>query len=167
MTSEFKYVIESNEENLTYFNKLFIEHESKLREYKESLAKINFRLDELNRTKNIYSLNIDSRKSVFSPIREKHDENNKESRILEEIESLTAEQDEYEELIDDETSYLKTIARKIKKLVLAKTVIQEIYSGKLTTDDIINEKKRNPYNISSLNTTNHESYIDLEEFLGD
>jgi hypothetical protein len=167
MNYEFRYLIESNEENLAYFNKLFTEHESKLREYKESLSNINFKLDELNRTKKIYSINIDFKKSVFSPIKEKHDENNKETKILDEIEKLTSLQDEYEELIDNETSYLKSIARKIKKLVLAKGVIHDIVTGKYTTEEIIKEQKRNPYNITNIGSNSKDSIIDLDEFLKD
>ncbi len=165
MSNEFKYVIESNEENLAYFNKLFTEHESKLKEYKEALTDINIKLDELNRTKNLYSLNIDSKKSVFSPLREKHGDN-KEAKIFEEIESLTSSQEEYEELIDNETSYLRSIAKKIKKLIIAKSVIHDIYTGKLSTNEIISEKKKNPYNINKINTSRN-AVIDLDEFLNE
>ena len=66
MSSEFKYVIESNEENLTYFNKLFIEHESKLREYKESLdRKIELLKNKINLKKNIKGRNIKNNNNLI------------------------------------------------------------------------------------------------------
>ena len=164
MKDEFRYVYDSNEETLTYFNKMFNEHEISLREYKEKLFEINVRLEELNRTKSVFSYNIDTRKNVFSPITEKIDENSKEAKLYEEIDKLTEEEDKYEQLIENETAFLRTIAKRIKNLVLARKVIKKIYRGEYKLEDIEIEKNNSNSFHSKKNDADDE-FIDLEEFL--
>ena len=123
MQQEFKNIADSNEEMLTYFNRLYSEHESNLQDYKARLFEINIKLDELNRTKTVYSQSSDFRKNVFSPINLEHSENDKERKLKDEISSLTRSQQDYEDKIDDETIILKSIDKKVKKLELARDSI--------------------------------------------
>ncbi|MBP3234164.1 MAG: hypothetical protein J6M65_07065 [Eubacterium sp.] len=166
MISEFKYVSESNEETLTYFNKLFSQHEEKLQEYKAKLFEINIKIDELNRTKSIYSHGKDFRRNVFSPIPEKRSENDKETQIISEIETLTNNQDYYEDKIEEETAYLRNIAKRINRLVKAKKIIQKVYSGDIEINYINKDDNQSSEDYDSENDEDDDDeFIDLEAFL--
>ena len=68
MNQNYSNITETIDEMITYFSRLFTEHDTTLQEYKAKLFEINVKLDELSRTQNVYALNTDYRKSVFSPI---------------------------------------------------------------------------------------------------
>ena len=55
-TKSIKNIREANEEMLRYFNALYSEHLAELQSAKSRLFEINVKLDELVKTKNIYSL---------------------------------------------------------------------------------------------------------------
>ena len=55
-TKSIKNIKEANEEMLRYFNALYSEHHDELQSAKSRLFEINVKLDELVKTKNIYSL---------------------------------------------------------------------------------------------------------------
>ena len=167
MLPEFKYVVDAHEETLTYFNKLFSQHEAKLQEYKAKLFEQNIKLDELNRTKNVYSQGNDFRKNVFSPIPEKKSENDKESKIIEEIQSLTESQDFYEQRIEEETAYLRNIAKRINRLIKAKKVIQKITAGDIKMEYVSRDGARvtDIIDTESDSDDDDEEFIDLEAFL--
>ena len=119
-------ISESNEEMLTYFNKLYSEHEKQLKESKDRLFEINIKLDELTRTESIYSLNNDMRKNVFSPITIKTPENEREAEIQAEVKELSKQREEYEYTISEESIYLKGIDKRIQKLTKARSAIDEL-----------------------------------------
>ena len=118
-----KSIIEANNEMITYFNALYSEHLSELQTYKSRLFEINVKLDELVKTKNIYSLNSDYRKNLFSPINTEANENEKETEIRREIESLTNERILLEDRIDQENMNIKAIETRLNKLNKAKNSI--------------------------------------------
>ena len=137
-------ISESNEEMLTYFNKLYSEHEKHLQESKDKLFEINIKLDELTRTESIYSLNNDMRKNVFSPISIKTPENEREAEIQKEVKELTKLREEFEYSVNEETIYLKSIDKRIQKLTKARSAIDELLllyeEGKL---NILDHNKEN------------------------
>lgn len=62
-------VIQSaNKEMLSYFNKKFLEDLETVQSLKTQCFEIDIKIDELNRTKEIYAYKTTSRKSVFSPV---------------------------------------------------------------------------------------------------
>ena len=89
MRNDLKYIADSNEEMLTYFNKIYSDHLSNLQDYKSKLFELNVKLDELIRTRSVYSLNTDYRKNIFSPIAMESSESEKEREIADEINQLT------------------------------------------------------------------------------
>ena len=112
MEQYFSTINESLEEMLSYFSKLYSEHDALLKEYKAKLFEVNVKLDELNRTQSVYSLNTDYRKNVFSPLEVEGDESQKEAEIKKEIRNLKTKQNEYEYSINEETIYLKSIDKR-------------------------------------------------------
>ena len=81
MEDYFSGINETLEEMTSYFSKLYSEHDATLKEYKAKLFEVNVKLDELTRTQNVYSLNTDYRKNVFSPIEMIPEESKREADI--------------------------------------------------------------------------------------
>ena len=126
MEQYFSTINESLEEMLSYFSKLYSEHDALLKEYKAKLFEVNVKLDELNRTQSVYSLNTDYRKNVFSPLEVEGDESQKEAEIKKEIRNLKTKQNEYEYSINEETIYLKSIDKRIQKLSESKIAVGKL-----------------------------------------
>ena len=135
---DIRSIMEANDEMLTYFNALYSEHLSELQSSKSRLFEINVKLDELVKTKSIYSLNSDYRKNLFSPINVEANENEKETEIRREIKTLTDERNALEDKIDQENQNIKAIETRLSKLSKAKQSIGSIrgYLG-LSEIDII------------------------------
>ena len=138
---DIRSIMEANDEMLTYFNALYSEHLSELQSSKSRLFEINVKLDELVKTKSIYSLNSDYRKNLFSPINVEANENEKETEIRREIKTLTDERNALEDKIDQENQNIKAIETRLSKLSKAKQSIGSIrgYLG-LSEIDIIPDK---------------------------
>lgn len=126
MRNDLKYIADSNEEMLTYFNKIYSDHLSNLQDYKSKLFEINVKLDELTRTRSVYSLNTDYRKNIFSPIAMESSESEKEREIADEINQLTDARDDMEIKIDEEDILLKSIENRLSKLNKAHSAIIDL-----------------------------------------
>ncbi len=140
MEKSYNDISETIDEMLTYFNRLYSEHNEKLKEYTEKLFEINVRLDELARTKTLYSQNTDYRKSVFSPLSFTSSENDKENEIKTEIDNLKSDRAKYEYNISEETIYLKSLDKRIKRLNNSKKSLSEILDENEQKDLIIKSK---------------------------
>lgn len=57
----------ANKEMLDYFNNLFLENLEEIQELKTQSFEIDIKIDELEKTKDVYAFKSNSRKSVFSP----------------------------------------------------------------------------------------------------
>ena len=83
MDENIKTIMETNDDMLKYFNKLYTEKDAILKDINEKLFEIDVRLDELSRTENIYGTSSDYKRNVFSPINIVTDEDARESEIKE------------------------------------------------------------------------------------
>ncbi len=142
MEKSINNITDTLEEMLTYFNRLYMEHDTKIKEYSAKLFEVNVRLDELMRTKSLYSQNNDYRKSVFSPITFNSPESEKETEIKNEIETLKAERASLEYNINEETIILKSLDKRIKKLISSQDSLSEIVKERDTQALIIKEKEK-------------------------
>ncbi len=124
MTDELKIIADSNEEMLRYFKQLHADHLEKIQVIKEGLFEINIRLDELEKTKKVYSLNIDYRKNVFSPLPDENSVNEKEMELRAEMHSLIDQREDLETQLAEESGILKSLEIKLKKLDRAKEEIR-------------------------------------------
>lgn len=116
----------TNSEMLTFFTNRHKECTDNLEHYKTSLFELNIKLDELNKTKSIYSLNTSSKRDLFTPMPKDKTESGKESKIDEEIVALLNEQRLLSAKISEETSNLKFISRKMKLLKAAELSIKDL-----------------------------------------
>ena len=141
MDNYYNIINETMEEMLSYFSKLYSEHDAQLQEYNAKLFEVSVKLDELTRTQNVYSLNTDYRKNVFSPIEFVPEESEKESEIKAEILNLKTKRNQYEYDINEQTIYLKSIDKRIQKLNASKVALGELMLEVDKKDSIIKEKE--------------------------
>ena len=142
MKNKYDVITETIDEMVTYFSRLYSEHDTNLHGYKAKLFEINVRLDELSRTQNVYALNTDYRKSVFSPISLQPEENEREREIRKEIEKLQADRDKFEYKVNEETIYLKGIDKRLKNLNSSKTELSTLMMDYGRKEEEIRQKDK-------------------------
>ena len=64
----FKKIKSANQMMLDYFNKSFLSQLEDIQNLKTQIFEIDIKIDELDKTKDIYAFKTNSRKSVFSPV---------------------------------------------------------------------------------------------------
>ncbi|SEP55023.1 hypothetical protein SAMN02910369_00077 [Lachnospiraceae bacterium NE2001] len=142
MKNKYDVITETIDEMVTYFSRLYSEHDTNLQGYKAKLFELNVRLDELSRTQNVYALNTDYRKSVFSPISLQPEENEREREIRKEIEKLQADRDKFEYKVNEETIYLKGIDKRLKNLNSSKTELSTLMMDYGRKEEEIRQKDK-------------------------
>ena len=90
-------VMKATSEIQKHFNHVHADALSRLQEVKTELFELNIRLDELTRTKNLYFINRNHRKNVFSPIPTDDATNQKENELEEKITALSSRKKELEQ----------------------------------------------------------------------
>lgn len=81
---------QANKEMLDYFNDVFLEDLENIQQLKTQTFEIDIKIDELEKTKNIYAFKSSSRKSVFSPTVSDDTETEKSKLIDEKINDLVS-----------------------------------------------------------------------------
>ena len=89
-------IMKANGEMLKYFSLMHADAMSDLQDIKTELFELNIRLDELNRTKNLYSMNNNHTKNVFSPIQPDDSITQKETELEENLRILTEKKNQLE-----------------------------------------------------------------------
>lgn len=118
-------IITALENSLNYFNNLHKTEKSCLQSHNTELFELKVKLDELNRTKNLYSMNTNYRKNVFSPIIQDEEDSERQSELENEIESLTLAKASIEEKIVAEEASLQSIVEKQEELEKAIKAAEE------------------------------------------
>ena len=65
--TDFEIISSANKEMLDYFNSLFLENLEEIQNIKTQSFEIDIKIDELEKTKDVYAFKSNSRKSVFTP----------------------------------------------------------------------------------------------------
>ena len=164
MNDDLRYIADSNEEMLTYFNKIYTDHLSNLQDYKSKLFEINVKLDELTRTRSVYSLNTDYRKNIFSPIAMESSESEKEREIADEINELTDARDDMEIKIDEEDILLKSIENRLSKLNKAHAAIIELKNQEALREEAEKEEARRREEEEARKLEEEEDVFEFIEF---
>ncbi len=126
-------IIKANGEMLKHFSRVHADAMSRLQEVKTELFELNIRLDEQNRTKNLYSVNANHRKNVFRPIHADDATTQRENELEEIIRTLTerkqtliAEQEDAQERIRETEDKIRMLrAAQQATLRLSKDMIFE------------------------------------------
>ena len=158
MTDEWKIIADSNEEMLRYFKQLHADHLEKIQALKEGLFEVKIRLDELEKTRKVYSLNIDYRKSVFSPLPDENAVNEKEAELRTEMQDLLDRREDMENRLAEESYILKSLETRLKKLDSAK---QEIRNKIQEEENALEEKEAS----DAFEFIREDDEPDLEEIL--
>lgn len=84
----FKKIKSANQMMLDYFNKSFLSQLEDIQNLKTQIFEIDIKMDELDKTKDIYAFKTNSRKSVFSPVTNDGADTERNKIIQEQIKDL-------------------------------------------------------------------------------
>lgn len=84
----FKKIQSANQMMLDYFNKSFLAQLEDIQNLKTQIFEIDIKMDELDKTKDIYAFKTNSRKSVFSPVTNEGVDTERNKIIQEQIKDL-------------------------------------------------------------------------------
>ena len=132
-----KDITKANEEMLRYFTGSSNTLLQSVQDHQTELFEINIKLDELYRTKNIYSPATNSRKNVFSPLIKLTEQDEKETALNSQINDLKLVKETLENKIAEEERDIRLISEKLASLTAAKKAIITLssYLDKYTDDD--------------------------------
>ncbi len=91
--TDIEIISSANKEMLDYFNSLFLEHLEEIQNLKTQSFEIDIKIDELEKTKDIYAFKSNSRKSAFTPSINDDTDNVRGQIIDEQIEDLRGVQE--------------------------------------------------------------------------
>lgn len=126
----------SNRELLNYFNNTFIEDLEKIQDLKTQSFEIDVKIDELQRTKDIYAFKSNSRKSVFTPIISDSNESERGKIIDEQIRGLQDVKESLETKIRMLELSLNTSRRRLEMLNDTEKAITALADSEFTQEDI-------------------------------
>ncbi|MBQ8413115.1 MAG: hypothetical protein IJX12_05860 [Lachnospiraceae bacterium] len=86
--NNFQIIQQSNLEMLNYFNNAFLDNLEQIQQLKTQVFEIDIKIDELEKTRNIYAFKSTSRKSVFTPTTSDDMESERSKIIDEQIKDL-------------------------------------------------------------------------------
>ena len=109
-------IIQTTEEIRRYFTRVERSASTEIQGIKQEIFEINIRLDEQVRTKNLYNLNNNSRKNVFSPIRTNDSAGDKEDELEENIRKLTEHREFLEQQLAEAETRLSETQDRMTKL---------------------------------------------------
>jgi len=109
-------IIKATTEVQKYFLKKKDSSESRIQAIKQELFELDIRLDEQGRTRNMYAMNTNSRKNVFSPIQTDDKITEKESRLEETIRTLMERKEKLSQELDEEQALLADTDARLKLL---------------------------------------------------
>lgn len=118
----------SNQSMLEYFNELYLDELAKIQDLRTQVFEIDIKVEELKKTKDVYSYHSNTRKNVFSPI-SSESPNSERGKIIDEqihdLENIKVNLDS--KILTMEVS-LNSIKRRLDGLYQAKEAIKEITS---------------------------------------
>lgn len=117
---------QANQEMLNYFNNSFLENLETIQQLKTQAFEIDIKIDELEKTKNIYAFKSTSRKSVFTPTTSDDFEDEKSKIIEEQINDLLSVKDSLYTKIRSLEISLTSVKKRLAILNDAETSIDNL-----------------------------------------
>lgn len=134
-TDDISIIKKANNEMLDYFNSSYLEKLESVQALKTELFELEIKLEELEKTKNIYTYNTQSRKNIFSPITTEAPDSNKNREISEQIEELTMQKETMTIKLHTLEDTLDILKRRLKVLTEAKISINSIDNANFKSDE--------------------------------
>lgn len=157
MSYDFNKIKIANRNSLTYFNRLKEEHTEALQKLKSSLFEVHVRMEEISKTKNIYALNTNYRKNIFSPLHVENDETKKENEAKAEYDALKEKRDLLERKIDGEQIQIKSLITRCNQLLEAEKQIQLLKETQTQQDEEMNNLRQKEFDDNAF------EFVDDEE----
>lgn len=133
-TGSSNIIYNSNKEMLDYFNKLFLKDLEDIQELKTQIFELEVRIEEMQKTRNIYAFKSSSRRSVFTPIAPETLVEDEFTFIQNEIQKLEGEKSSLEEKLRGMERSLNVNKKRLASLQDAKKAICDAGLGE---DDIL------------------------------
>ena len=169
--SDLEIIQTANQNMLDYFNDAFLNDLEEIQDLKTQAFEIEIKLDELNKTKDVYALKSGSKKSVFSPISTEGEENSRSKVIDDQINDLIDVRDLLNAKIVNLESSLNILKKRISVLNDAQDAINSLSLSyqknaseddeegfEFITDDNSEDKTAHGYNILMLKAFN-DTYL--------
>lgn len=122
--TDLEIISSANKEMLDYFNGLFLEHLEEIQNLKTQSFEIDIKIDELEKTKDVYAFKSNSRKSVFTPNLGDDTENVRGQIIDKQIEDLREVQDSLSTKLRSMEIKLNSLKRRLNTLNQAEDAIK-------------------------------------------
>lgn len=132
--NKFEAIQAANKEMLDYFNAAFVTHLEDIQEIKTQAFEIDIKIDELEKTKDIYAFKANSRKSVFTPIINDDLDDARSKMINEQIDGLNEVKESLQAKLYSLESTLVTLKQRLATLNGAEEAISAL-ADKLRFDD--------------------------------
>lgn len=116
----------ANKEMLDYFNKAFLQDLEEIQSVKTQSFEIDVKIDELEKTKELYAFKSTSRKSAFSPTIADDFETERSRIIDKEIKELQEEKETLNRKIRKLETSLKLLKKRLTTLNAAETAINSV-----------------------------------------
>ncbi len=117
----------TNWELLNYFRSAYVTQSEQLQGLKSELFELDVKLEELEKTKNLYSFQSDSRRNIFSPFSAGASEQGKNQVLQTQLEELKSVRASLVQRIEQQEISLKSIREHIQSLEAANQCLAEIY----------------------------------------
>lgn len=158
----------ANKEMLDYFNDAFLKQLEEIQEVKTQAFEIDIKIDELEKTKDLYAFKTNSKKSVFTPIISDGMDNERGKIIEEQISNLSEAKLSLNIKLRSLENSLNNLKKKLSLLNDAETAIkniEELYASSAYNDEdnldgfeFIEEDTSNNYSFNSYDVLMQDAF---------
>lgn len=137
--TDLEIICGANKEMLDYFNSRFLEKLEEIQELKTQSFEIDIKIDELEKTKDIYAFKSNSRKSVFTPNINDDTENVRGQIIDQQIEELRQLQESLGTKLRGKEIKLNALKRRLNTLNQAQDALKRVSPEALRSSTSLEE----------------------------
>ncbi len=138
--TDLEIISAANKEMLDYFNGIFLEHLEEIQNLKTQSFEIDIKIEELEKTKDIYAFKSNSRKSAFTPNLSDDADNVRGQIIDNQIEELRSVQDTLGTKLRSMEIKLNALKRRLNTLNQAQDALKRISPESLNSSDYETEE---------------------------
>lgn len=129
-TNPINIIEEANSKTLDYFNKTYLSNLELVQSLKTELFELEIQIETLEKTRELYTYHIDSRRNVFSPISgESENTMTKGKQIALQIKDLEDAKERLEKRIEDLETDIRFFKDQVKMLSKASRCIHTLFVG--------------------------------------
>ncbi len=133
--TDLEIISAANKEMLDYFNGIFLEHLEEIQNLKTQSFEIDIKIEELEKTKDIYAFKSNSRKSAFTPNLNDDADNVRGQIIDNQIEDLRSVQDTLGTKLRSMELKLNSLKRRLNTLNQAQDALKRVSPESLKTNN--------------------------------